>query len=58
MPDEFVGGQWFENLAPQPIYIESRSHLKREMAARGLEHKVRHVGVPGSDRSPATTRWV
>lgn len=55
--DEFVGGKWFENLAPTPVWIESKSHLRREMAARNLEHKVRHVGVPGSDRSPNTTRW-
>ena len=33
--DEFVGGRWVENLAPTPVYITSRSHLKREMAARG-----------------------
>lgn len=56
--DEFVGGRWFENLGPQPVFIESKSHLKREMAARGLTERVRHVGVPGTDKSPHTTRWV
>lgn len=56
--DEFVGGKWIENLGHEPVFIESRSHLKREMAARNLEHRVRHVGVPGSDHSPATSRWI
>jgi hypothetical protein len=56
--DDFIGGQWFENLAPTPVYIESKSHLKREMATRGLTERVRHVGVPGTDKSPFTTRWI
>lgn len=55
--DDFVGGKWFENLSTQPVWIESKSHLKREMAARNLQHKVRHTGMPGSDKSPNTTRW-
>jgi hypothetical protein len=56
--DEIVGGRWYENLGHAPVWIESKSHLKREMAARNLEHKIRHVGVPGTDKSPHTTRWI
>lgn len=55
--DEFPGGKTFENLADRPITVYSRSELKREMDARGLQPFVRHVPTPGSDRSPNTTRW-
>jgi hypothetical protein len=55
--DEFVGGKWIENMGPQPVYVESRSHYKRELAARGLEEKVRHVGQNYGDKSSITTRW-
>lgn len=55
--DEIPGGaRMFENLSHEPIYIESRSQLRAEMRARGLREHVRHVGVPGSDKSPQTTR--
>jgi hypothetical protein len=56
--DEWPGGQTFHNLGHEPVTLYSRTELRREMAARGLEHRVRHVGVPGSDRSPETTRWI
>jgi hypothetical protein len=55
--DTFVGGRVYENLGHEPVYIESRSHLKRELAARGLQEFVRHVPVPGSDKSAHTTSW-
>ena len=57
--DELIGGaRMFENLGPEPVYIDSRTTLKRELAARGLREFVRHTGVPGSDRSKETTRWI
>lgn len=56
--DEFIGGKWIENLGHQPVFIESRSQLKREMEARGLQPMVRHRPLQGSDKSPHTTRWV
>lgn len=56
--DEIPGGRWVNNLGPAPVYVESKSQLKHEMAMRGLTECVRHVGVPGSDRSPHTTRHV
>jgi hypothetical protein len=55
--DEFVGGKWIENLDTTPINVESKSQLKREMAKRGLESKVRHIGTQDSDKSAHTTRW-
>jgi hypothetical protein len=56
--DAITGGaRHFENLGHTPVYIESKSQLKAELKARGLEPHVRHVGVPGSDKSPNTTRW-
>jgi hypothetical protein len=55
--DEIVGGQVIENLGHQPVTVYSRSELKREAEKRGLEIAVRHVGTPGSDKSPHTTRW-
>ena len=50
--DDFIGGRVYENLGHEAVYIESRSHLKRELKARGLVEMVRHV--PGS---PHTTSW-
>lgn len=55
--DEIIGGRWVENIAPTPIWVESKSHLRRELASRGLEERVRHVGSQDGDRSAHTTRW-
>lgn len=55
--DEIPGGMTLENLGPDPVTVYSRSELKRELAARGLVEMVRHVPVPGTDRSPFTTSW-
>lgn len=55
--DDWPGGKTFENLGPQEITLYSRSELRRELKARGLEECVRHVPVPGSDRSPHTVSW-
>lgn len=57
--DTIVGGpRMFENLGPEPVYIENKSQLRAEMRARGLREFVRHVGDKGSDRSKNTTRWI
>ena len=50
--------QVIENLSPQPKRYRSRSELKRDMDAAGVEHRVRHIGEPGSDKSRHTSRWV
>jgi hypothetical protein len=57
-PDEWPGGKTFENLGHTPVKVRSRSELKREMKARGLQECVRHVGERGSDRSKNTQRFV
>lgn len=57
--DEILGGaRMFENLGHEPVYIDSRTTLKRELQARGLRPMVRHVGDKGSDKSKETTRWI
>jgi len=35
----------------------SKSELNREMAARGYQNHVVHLGSQGSDKSPHTSRW-
>ena len=55
--DSWEGGKTFENLGHDPVTLYSRSELKRELKARGLQEMVRHVPVPGSDRSPHTSNW-
>lgn len=57
--DTIIGGpRLFENLGSQPVYIESKSQLRDELKARNLQPMVRHVGVPGTDKSPHTQRFV
>jgi hypothetical protein len=56
--DEIPGGMWVENLGHERIRVHSKSELKWEAQKRGLVQNVRHVGVPGSDKSPVTSRWV
>lgn len=57
--DQIPGGpRMFENLGEKEVYISSKSQLRAECAARGIRPFVRHVGVPGSDRSKETTRWI
>lgn len=57
--DTITGGaRFFENLGPEPVYIETKSQLRAELKARGLREHVRHVGEKGSDRSRNTSRWI
>lgn len=56
--DDIPGGRVYENLGHEKVTIYSRSELRREMKARGLEHYVTHVGEPGSDRASHTQRFV
>jgi hypothetical protein len=57
--DQLAGGaRYFENLGPEKVWVESKSQLRDELRARGLRDNVRHVGLPGSDQSPQTSRWV
>ena len=56
--DSIPGGMVVENMSATPMTFHSKSDWRREMKARGLTHKVEHVGVPGTDRSPHTKRWI
>ena len=55
--DPFIGGVVIENLSHTPVVVHSRAELARETRRRGLEPCVRHVPLPGSDKSPHTTSW-
>lgn len=56
--DQLWGGpRWLENVAPQPIYCETKSEYRALLAAHGMAERVRHMPTPGSDKSPHTTRW-
>ena len=56
--DHVPGGFWVENMTPTPMFFESHSAHRTKMKDLGLVQKVRHVGAPGSDKNPNTTRWV
>lgn len=59
--DDIPGGVWIrhgvcnEDGTPRKYY--TKSAIAAEAKRRGLTQAVRHVGVPGSDKSPRTTRW-
>lgn len=55
--DDYPGGIWIENLGPHPVKVYSNTERLRIMKANGLEEFVRHVPVPGTDKSPHTTDW-
>lgn len=40
-----------------PKHYTSKAAIKRDAEAAGLTNVVRHIGRPGSDKSPHTTRW-
>lgn len=70
--DAIPGGLWLENYGPHPIKVYSHTERRRLLKV-GMDGKtrrdkttgkpyqlaemVRHVGVPGSDRSPHTVDW-
>ena len=41
-----------------PRHYTSKAEMKRVAKEKGLENRVRHIGRPGSDKSPFTTRWI
>lgn len=57
--DEWPGGgpRTFENMGPTPVTCATKSDYRRELKARGIEPMVRHVPVPGTDKSPHTRSW-
>jgi hypothetical protein len=56
--DDIIGGETLENVGHEPVTFYSKSEKRRYLREHGLESFVRHVGRPGSDKSPYTTRWI
>lgn len=56
--DDVPGGFTIENMTPEPLHFSSKSEWKRKMKELGLENKVQHKPLPGTDKSPHTQRWV
>lgn len=56
--DDIPGGMVIENMGHAPVTVYSKSQLRDEMRARGLEQRVKHVGTKGGDKSKFTTRWI
>lgn len=52
------GGKTFENLADEPKTFYSKNEYQKYLREHRIEECVRHVPVPGSDKSPHTTSWV
>lgn len=57
-PDSIPGGRIIENLTSRPKRFYSRTEIQDEMRVRGVEQRVKHVGLPGSDKNPNTSRWI
>lgn len=55
--DEIPGGEWQENGFHTPQKFYSKKDRDRALAARGYEIRVRHVPIPGTDKSPYTSDW-
>jgi len=56
--DDIPGGMLITNLGHEPVMVYSKSQILAEASARGLKPFVRHTPVPGTDKSPHTTRWI
>ena len=57
--DSIPGGRVIENLTPQPKRYYSKSEIKRQANALGVEQHVKHVPAhAGTDKSPHTQRWI
>ena len=41
-----------------PKRYDSWSEVRRAAKEKNLVNRVRHIGLPGTDKSPHTTRWV
>lgn len=55
--DDIPGGLTLENVGHEPVTVYSHAERRRLLKERGLEECVRHVPVPGTDKSPHTTSW-
>lgn len=48
---------WQENGFHTPQHFTLKSERRRALAEKGLEDRVRHVTIPGTDKSPYTSDW-
>ncbi len=46
-----------ENGFATPTRFRSKAALKKALDQKGLEMRVQHVPIPGTDKSPFTTSW-
>lgn len=46
-----------ENGFAHPTHFTSKSVLKKALDGKGLEMHVRHMPIPGTDKSPHTSDW-
>lgn len=46
-----------EHFGPTPERFRSKEAMMKRAKQLGLEQRVRHVGAPGSDKSPHTSPW-
>jgi hypothetical protein len=55
--DSIPGGMVIENLGHTPVKVYSHTERLKIMRDRGLQERIEHVGMPGSDKSPVTQTW-
>ncbi len=55
--DDIPGGELVENAGHEPFTVYSKSEKARRLKELGVEPFVRHVPLPGSDKSPHTVDW-
>lgn len=53
---EIKHGLCHEDGSPRRFY--SKSEIAAAARAKGLHNHVEHVTMPGTDKSPHTTRWI
>lgn len=56
--DSIPGGLVVENMSATPQKFYSKSEYRDAMRAANLKQEIRHVPLPGSDKSPHTSRWI
>lgn len=56
--DGIPGGMVIENLGPTPQKFDSWSKYREATKAAHVVNAVKHTPLPGSDKSPYTSRWI
>jgi hypothetical protein len=51
------GPQYVHNITDDPVWVETKSQYRALLAAHNMKQRVRHVPVPGTDKSPITQSW-